>query len=72
MDSATAHVAGALGKETWVLLPYTSDWRWHSADDDQPASVWYPSMRLFRQVTPGNWDSVFSALHDALYERAIS
>jgi Flp pilus assembly protein TadD len=71
VDSATAHTAGALGKETWVLLPYAADWRWHSPseDEDRSTSVWYPSMRLFRQAVPGNWDAVFTALHDALYER---
>lgn len=69
VDSATAHTAGALGKETWVLLPFAADWRWHSGDEDQSRSVWYPSMRLFRQAAPGSWDETFRELHDALYER---
>ncbi len=69
VDSATAHTAGALGKETWVLVPFAADWRWHTGSKDLSGSVWYPSMRLFRQTAPGNWDEAFEALHDALYER---
>ncbi|MBC8240609.1 MAG: glycosyltransferase family protein [Alphaproteobacteria bacterium] len=67
VDSATAHVAGALGKPTWLLVPFAPDWRWHTEGD---TCAWYPSMRLFRQSQPGSWDSVFEELGEALYARA--
>lgn len=51
-DTAIAHVAGALGKPLWLLLPWQSDWRWMQDRSDTP---WYPQARLFRQSSPGNW-----------------
>ncbi len=48
IDNSTAHLAGALGIPTWVLLPFAPDWRWQLDRDDSP---WYPAMRLFRQAT---------------------
>jgi tetratricopeptide (TPR) repeat protein len=61
VDSAVAHCAGALGIPVWVLLPYAADWRWLLHRQDNP---WYPTMRLFRQVEPGNWPDVFTHLLD--------
>jgi tetratricopeptide (TPR) repeat protein len=55
IDNSTAHLAGALGVPTWVLLPFAPDWRWQQAREDSP---WYPTLRLFRQPKRGDWQSV--------------
>lgn len=55
VDTSIAHLAGALGAKTWVLLPFVAEWRWMEQRED---SLWYPTMRLFRQTELGNWDSV--------------
>lgn len=65
VDTSVAHLAGALGKPVWVLLPYAPDWRWLMEREDSP---WYPTMRLFRQPQSGNWDAVFEQVSAALAE----
>ncbi|HLG84983.1 MAG TPA: tetratricopeptide repeat protein [Bradyrhizobium sp.] len=57
VETSVAHLAGALGHKTWTLLCYTPDHRWLLDRDDSP---WYPTMRLFRQTRPGDWQSVFA------------
>lgn len=59
VDTSTAHLAGALGKPVFILLPFNPDWRWLLEREDSP---WYGSARLFRQKTPGDWDGVMSAI----------
>ncbi len=63
VDTSVAHLAGALGKETWVLIPYMPDWRWLLNGEK---SKWYPSMKLYRQPAFGDWSSVFLDLKEDL------
>ncbi len=65
VDTAVAHLSGALGQSTWTLLAHTPDWRWQL---DRTDSAWYPTMRLFRQPRWGDWQSVFEAVATALRE----
>jgi tetratricopeptide (TPR) repeat protein len=68
-DTASAHLAGALGRPTWVALRLAPDWRWLLERSDNP---WYPSMRLFRQRTEGDWQTVFDDIGAQLRARAAA
>lgn len=63
VDTSLAHLAGAIGIPTWLVLPFSPDWRWLLERTDSP---WYPSIKLYRQTSAGNWDSVFSNVKNDL------
>jgi hypothetical protein len=66
VDTSVAHLAGALGLETWILLPFHADWRWLLDREDSP---WYPSVRLHRQDRVGQWQGVLARLRADLIRR---
>jgi ADP-heptose:LPS heptosyltransferase len=61
-DTSLAHLSGALGVPTWLVLQRVPEWRWLLGREDSP---WYPSMRLFRQHKAGDWEHVFERILDA-------
>ncbi|MEC5404844.1 methyltransferase domain-containing protein [Paraburkholderia sp. MPAMCS5] len=63
VDTSVAHVAAAMGKPTWLMLPFFGDWRWHYTRDDSP---WYPAMRLFRKLPGGDWSEVVARVRGRL------
>lgn len=66
-DTAIAHLAGALGKKVWLLLPYVTDWRWLHNRTDSP---WYPTMRIFKQPHPFDWQSIMDELY-TVFEKEL-
>jgi tetratricopeptide (TPR) repeat protein len=64
VDTALAHLAGAIGKPVWVLIPFVPDWRWLLVREDSP---WYPTMRLFRQSEKNEWEDVFQRVARELH-----
>jgi hypothetical protein len=67
VDTSLVHLAGAMGKPVWVLLSNSPDWRWMREREDSP---WYPTARLFRQSTPGDWPAVVARVERELLELA--
>jgi ADP-heptose:LPS heptosyltransferase len=69
VDTSVAHLAGALGRPIWLLLPHLSEWRWLLERNDSP---WYPTARLFRQRAPGDWREVARQVAAALEQMVSS
>jgi len=69
VDTSIVHLAGALGIPCFVLLPYNSDWRWEITGS---RTQWYESLRLFRQIKPGDWGSVIKIVKSKLEDLVIT
>jgi ADP-heptose:LPS heptosyltransferase len=67
VDTAVAHLAGALGRPVWIMLPFSSEWRWLQDRSDCP---WYPNARLFRQPRIGDWATVVASIRQELARTA--
>ena len=68
VDTSIVHLAGAMGKPVWVLLPFAAEWRWLTQREDSP---WYPTARLFRQTSAGDWNGVMQRVRSVLEAMAI-
>jgi hypothetical protein len=70
VDTSVVHLAGALGKPIWTMIPFLPDWRWLLEREDTP---WYPTMRLFRQNKANDWSDVVDRLLESLrrFERPV-
>jgi hypothetical protein len=68
VDTAAAHLAGALARPVWMLLPFVPDWRWGLEGE---TTLWYPTMRLFRQPAPGDWEAVVTRALTAAAKRGV-
>lgn len=68
-DSSIAHLGGAMGIKTWIILPYLSEWRWGLDTNTTP---WYESVKLFRQKTVGDWNTVFAEVKNELLRKALN
>lgn len=68
IDTSVVHLAGALGRPCFVLLPFTPDWRWLNGRDDTP---WYPTVRLFRQTRPTDWEGVMQRVRATIAQRVV-
>ncbi|MDY7000205.1 MAG: glycosyltransferase family 9 protein, partial [Thermodesulfobacteriota bacterium] len=68
VDTVAAHLAGAMNRPVWVPLCFSPDWRWVHG---QSTSPWYPSMRLFWQTAPGDWEGVFKRIREALVREFV-
>ena len=69
VDTSVGHIAGALNRPAWIMMPFAPDWRWLTTRTDSP---WYPSLRLFRQDTPRSWEPVIGAVAAELAAFAAS
>lgn len=68
-DTGVAHLAGAMGKPTWILLAHMACWRWLNAQSHPTRTPWYPSARLFRQTRQGEWTPVLDRVIETLHAR---
>ena len=69
VDTSVAHLAGAMGKEIWVLIPYNADWRWLENRSDSP---WYPTMKLFRQKKIQEWKPIFESVNEEIQQKIMN
>ena len=69
VDTAVAHLAGAMGKPTSIILPFAPDWRWLLNRTDTP---WYPTMKLFKQTSLGDWDPILSKKKSELFNYKLT
>jgi ADP-heptose:LPS heptosyltransferase len=69
VDTVVVHLAGAMAKPVWTLLPFCPDWRWMM---NQPDTPWYPTMRLFRLPRKGDWATAFTQVKAALAKEAAA